>query len=65
MISHKQVYSFPPVKDNEIIQCMAELNIPITLDELADPMKHKDHWYYYYQHHNYYHLIYYYYYYYY
>ena len=54
MISHKQVYSFPPVKDNEIIQCMAELNIPITLDELADPTKHKDHWYHH-NHYNYYH----------
>lgn len=30
-------FSFPPLKNKEILACLKELNIPLTLDELKNP----------------------------
>jgi hypothetical protein len=35
-------YSYPQLKPTEIVQCMEELGISLTKDELLEPQKHKD-----------------------
>lgn len=42
MLAPRQAYSFPLVKTSEIIQCMNELGITVTEDELMNPDKYKD-----------------------
>lgn len=33
----RPIYSFPELKNNEILQCMDDLRIPLTLDDLTKP----------------------------
>jgi hypothetical protein len=35
-------YSFPLLKNDEIIQCLGEVGIEININELTEPNKHKD-----------------------
>lgn len=38
----RQTFSFPILKTSEIVQCLNELNIPVTEDEIVNPEKNKD-----------------------
>jgi len=42
LTAQQQSFAFPLLKNADIINCMSELGVPLTADELAEPVRHKD-----------------------
>lgn len=42
LTGQQQSFSFPLLKNADIINCMSELGVPLTADELSEPARHKD-----------------------
>ena len=42
LTAQQQSFAFPLLKNADIINCMSELGVPLTADELAEPARHKD-----------------------
>ena len=42
LTAQQQSFAFPLLKNADIINCMSELGVPLTADELTEPNRHRD-----------------------